>query len=111
MHEARYVYIGANPAAGVPGLYRGLLKFDLQTGESDYFDTGPHHVTHEPVFVPDPAGSAEDDGWLVAYVHDGGRPGTDVYIFDAHRVSDGPTCSMKLPAFSGMTFHGSWVGA
>jgi all-trans-8'-apo-beta-carotenal 15,15'-oxygenase len=111
MHEARYSYIGANHAAGVPGLYRGLLKFDLQTGESDFFDPGPHHVTQEPLFVPDPAGNAEDDGWLIAYVHDGERPGTDVCVFDARRVSDGPICSMKLPAFSGMTFHGSWVGA
>jgi carotenoid cleavage dioxygenase-like enzyme len=34
-----------------------------------------------------------------------------VCIFDARRVSDGPICSMRLPAFSGMTFHGSWVGA
>jgi carotenoid cleavage dioxygenase-like enzyme len=34
-----------------------------------------------------------------------------VCIFDARRVADGPICSIKLPAFSGMTIHVSWVGA
>jgi carotenoid cleavage dioxygenase-like enzyme len=46
-----------------------------------------------------------------ASLPDGGRPGTDVCIFDARRVADGPICSIKLPAFSGMTIHVSWVGA
>ncbi len=111
MHKARYVYIGANWAEGVPGLFRGALKMDLQTGESEYFDLGPGRVAQEPIFVPNPAGSAEDDGWVIGFFHDAARQATMLYVLDARRISEGPLCTMQLPGFAGMTFHGSWVSA
>ena len=84
---------------------------DLQSGESDFFDLGPGQVAQEPIFVPNPAGTAEEDGWVIGFFHDSRRPGTNLYVLDARRISDGPLCVMQLPAFAGMTLHGSWVGA
>ena len=46
------------------------FKYDLQTGEKQVFDHGAGRSAGEPVFVSRPDSSAEDDGWLITFVHD-----------------------------------------
>ena len=76
---------------------------------------GPDKAAHEAVFVPRPASAGgtgeEDDGWLLAFVHDSVTQQTEVPILDARRVADGPVCTLRLRENAGITFHGAWVPA
>ena len=90
---------------------RRTTKIDLRGGATESFDHGPGQVASEPIFVPDPKRApAEDGGWLLAFVHDGRRRGTNVVVLDAQRVPDGPVATLRLPVNAGSTFHGCWVG-
>ena len=111
----RFAYCAANTRAGEGGWFRGVLKLDLESGDTDLFDYGVGKAAHESVFVPRPASAEgsgeEDDGWVVGFVHDGGEAQTEVAILDARRVSDGPVCTLRLRENAGITFHGAWVAA
>jgi carotenoid cleavage dioxygenase-like enzyme len=111
----RYGYFAANTRAGEGGWFRAVLKLDTHTGATDLFDYGENKAAHESIFVPRPESAggtgAEDDGWLMGFVHDGQASQTEVAILDARRVSDGPVCTLKLRENAGITFHGAWVPA
>jgi len=111
----RFGYFAANTRPGEGGWFRGTLKLDLESGETDLFDHGPDKAAHEAVFVPRPASAGgtgeEDDGWLLAFVHDSVTQQTEVPILDARRVADGPICTLRLRENAGITFHGAWVPA
>jgi len=109
-HEQRYSYLAANGKPRTKGMFRGTMKLDTKTAQTDLFDFGEGFVTHEPVFVPSAQGKDEDDGWVVQFVHNNARKATDCAVFDARKIKDGPVCTLKLPANAGMTFHGAWVG-
>lgn len=110
---AKYAFCAANTYPGEGGWFRAVLKLDTETGATEIFDHGENKAAHESVFVPRPASAggtgAEDDGWLVGFVHNGLTSQTEVAIIDARRVSDGPVCTLKLRENAGITFHGSWV--
>src|SRR5262249_58046318 len=48
------------------------LKYDLERGTTEVHHYGSDRATLEPVFVPRTPDSAEDDGWVLSYVYDGG---------------------------------------
>ena len=100
----RYTY----GAAGTHGLLSAISRVDMESGAVASFDFGPGHIVSEPIFVPRPGGTADDDGWLVGTVYNPGRRAGDGVVFDAHCVEDGPVCTMRLPVNTGMSFHGTW---
>lgn len=83
-------------------------RVELDTGRADAWDPGDGLPVSEPVFVPRPAGTAEDDGWLVAHVYDPAREATDAVVLDARDLAAGPLCTVHLPVNAGLTFHGAW---
>ena len=83
------------------------LKHDLQTGDRHVFDHGPGRAAGEPVFVP--RGEAEDDGWLVTYVHDLGEESAEFVVFDAQDFDRGYVARVPLPQRIPYGFHGNWV--
>lgn len=86
----------------------GFMKYDLENDSSEF------HPLHggqgsEPVFVKDPAGSAEDDGWVLSYVY---RPEThtsEVVIVDSRAFDKEPIARIHLPVRVPAGFHGNWV--
>lgn len=96
------------------GLGDGLVpganyKTDYQTGEAVFHDHGPGRGSGEAVFVPDPDGSAEDDGWLMSYVHDENVNGAELVILDARDLGRAPLARVPLPQRVPYGFHGNWV--
>jgi carotenoid cleavage dioxygenase len=85
------------------------VKHDLETGERLVFDHGPGRAAGEPVFVARQDGTAEDDGWLMTYVHDLGRGSTDFVVIDAQDLDRGYVARVPLPQRVPFGFHGSWV--
>lgn len=87
----------------------GIIKHDLEAGSSEVYNEGPQRMFLEPVFVPRDGGSAEDDGWLMAYVYDRERDLSDVVILEAANLQGGPVATVHLPVRVPFGFHGNWV--
>jgi carotenoid cleavage dioxygenase len=99
-------------AGGSGGLRLGnVLRHDLVRGTTDVYDVGPGRAAMEPVFVPRHETAAEDDGWVMVYVHDGGRDACDVEILAAQDLAAGPVATVHLPVRVPFGFHGSWMPA
>lgn len=90
------------------GLGGQIGRIELATGQTDAWDPGQDKLASEPIFVPRPGGSAEDDGWLVAHVYDPARTATDAVVLDARDLAAGPLFTAHLPVNAGVTFHGAW---
>ena len=95
---------GANVNTGT-----SLIKYDLSTGSSSTHDFGPQRVPGEGVFVPAAPNAGEDEGWLLAYVYDGARDGSDLVILDAADFRAKPVATIPLPQRVPFGFHGSWI--
>lgn len=85
-----------------------LVRVDTGSGQARAYDFGPGRWTSEPLFVPRPDGTADDDGWVVATVYDPARRASDAVVLDARRLEDGPLCTVHLPVNTGVSFHGTW---
>jgi carotenoid cleavage dioxygenase-like enzyme len=85
------------------------VKHDLVTGARQVFDHGPGRAAGEPVFVGRPGATAEDDGWLVTFVHDGDTGLAEFAVLDAQDFDQGYVARVLLPQRIPFGFHGNWV--
>jgi carotenoid cleavage dioxygenase len=86
-----------------------LYKHDVHTGRTEVHDFGPSYSAMEPVFVPRSGATAEDDGYVLAYVYDAERNTSDVVILSAQDFAGPPLAVVELPVRVPFGFHGSWV--
>jgi 8'-apo-carotenoid 13,14-cleaving dioxygenase len=103
----RYGYCASPSLADAAGW--PTLKHDLQTGQRWELDHGPGRAAGEPVFVARQGGEAEDDGWLLTFVHDLGEGTTDFVVMDAAELERGYVAKVPLPQRVPFGFHGNWV--
>ncbi len=86
-----------------------LLKHDLATGTIEAHRFPRDATVGEAVFAPSTADAAEDDGYVMAYVHDPERGATDLVILSAQDFAGTPVARVQLPRRVPLGFHGSWV--
>lgn len=87
-----------------------LLRYALDGGAvCQVHDFGAGRVPGEGVFVPARPDAAEDEGYVLAYVYDGERNGSDLVILDAGRFDGPPLATVELPRRVPFGFHGSWI--
>jgi len=105
----RYVYLGAahQPTGNAP--LQALLKLDLETGEEDFYSFAPRGFGGEPIFVPRPGGVDEDDGWVLVLAYNAAEHRSDLAIFDAKKVSQGPMTTLHLSYHIPYGLHGSFT--
>lgn len=72
------------------------------------YNPGPGRWAQEPIFVPNPNGSSEDDGWVLVLVFNSAAKSTELVILDAKEMT--VTGKVKLPFFLPAGLHGSWNG-
>jgi carotenoid cleavage dioxygenase len=107
--EHRFGYLVQNrPAEGTVDL-GGVIKHDFATGRRDVWDPGPTRHGGEWLFVPGDQGTADDEGWLLGYVHDEATATTDLVVLDATAVAAGPVASVRLPQRVPYGFHAAWL--
>lgn len=87
----------------------GGAAADAPPVEAAVWAPGARKFTQEPVFVPRPGGTAEDDGWLLALVYDAEARRSELVILDARRVQDGPVATLRLRHAIPFGLHGSWA--
>lgn len=104
----RFVYaIGAVPQTP-HNLYTAVMRFDTERRESRMHDFAPG-LPGEPVFVPRPGGTDEDDGWVLSVVYQAAEHRSALYVLDGRDLST--VCVAPLPHHVPPGFHGSFVPA
>ncbi len=104
--KSRYGYLAAF-APGLP-VAEGFMKYDLDGDSSEYHGLDGGQGS-EPVFVKDPAGNAEDDGWVLSYVYLPEENRSEVVIIDSRAFDKEPVARIHLPVRVPAGFHGNWV--
>jgi carotenoid cleavage dioxygenase-like enzyme len=86
-----------------------LLKHDLALGTVEAHGFGREATAGEAVFAPSSPDAAEDDGYVMAFVHDPDRGAADLVILAAQDFAGEPVARVHLPARIPLGFHGSWI--
>ena len=106
--RTQYGYTSKMAASSVP-LFEGLIKYDLTSGKSLTHKFGEGRYGGEAVFVPRPNGKAEDEGWLVTFVHDTREDTSQLVVVDAQEMDSEPVARVIIPQRVPYGFHGTWV--
>ncbi len=103
----RYVYLGAahHPTGNAP--LQAILKRDLQTGEEWLYSFAPRGFTGEPIFVANPQGTAEDDGWLLVLAYNAASHLSELVILNAQDLQF--QAKLTLPCHIPYGLHGCWT--
>ena len=88
---------------------QAIKKLDLQSGERLVWSAAPRGFVSEPLMVPRPGSTAEDDGWVLCLVWNGARCASDLVILDAASLAEVAVLELPLAVPHGL--HGSWVPA
>lgn len=107
--RTRWLYMSAMSAADrAMGDFDTVVKYDETTGTRTQWWAGRHGHVGESVFAPDPAGSAEDDGWLLNIVYHDDSDSSDLVVLDARDVAAGPLARVHMPRRVPFGFHANW---
>jgi len=104
------------PFDGPGGRASGLIMnsiahFDFGSAHQSVWWAGPQIIVQEPCFIPRAADAAEGDGYLVAVLDNVVSNYSDLAVFDAQRIGDGPFARAKLPFRLRPAIHGNWADA
>lgn len=91
--------------------FHGVVKYDLESGRAEQFVHGDTAVSGEHVFVPNPEGTDEDDGWLLSMVTDRASEKSALAVLDAREPSAGPVARVHIPRRVPLGFHANWFPA
>ncbi|XP_078428815.1 9-cis-epoxycarotenoid dioxygenase NCED5, chloroplastic-like [Wolffia australiana] len=102
--KPRYAYLAiAEPWPRVSG----IAKVDLLNGEATRFMYGEGRFGGEPCFVP--SGGEEDDGHIIAFMHDEATSTSELLIVSAKEMK--LEASVKLPSRVPYGFHGKFISS
>ena len=88
-----------------------LAVQDWSSGKVQVHDFGQNYMVEEFLFVPKGSGAAEADSWLIGTAINTKLKRTEVHVFDAGHVSDGPVAVWQAGYAWPLGFHGTWAGA
>jgi carotenoid cleavage dioxygenase-like enzyme len=86
-----------------------LGHIDVASGKQTSWWAGPDSIIQEPCFIPRAANSLEGDGYVVALVDNLITNYSDLAVFDAQRIDEGPIARAKLPMRLRSGLHGNWA--
>ncbi|MFT3802611.1 MAG: carotenoid oxygenase family protein [Burkholderiaceae bacterium] len=107
----RHGYFNAAPATEATrgrDARAGLAHIDLRSGVVREWQPPLGDYCGEPVFVERHAQADEGDGWLLSVIWRGAENRSDLAVFDATHVSDGPIAQAHLSHRVPAGFHGNW---
>jgi len=105
--KTRFAYLAlAEPWPKVSG----FAKVDLFTGELRKYIYGDERYGGEPLFLPrSPSSEKEDDGYILAFVHDEKDCKSELQIINAVNLKLEAT--VKLPTRVPYGFHGTFISS
>jgi carotenoid cleavage dioxygenase len=113
--RARYGYVGLrDPRPGESfqvGAFESFARYDLSTGQKTVHQFPAGVTVCEPVFVADPAGKNEEDGFILTFAHDKASEAGSFVILDARNLAGNPLAVVRLPRRVPAGLHASWIPA
>jgi len=103
---ARYAWMAVAERETGNDPLQAIQKLDLHNGERQIWSAAPRGFVSEPLMVPHPGGSAEDDGWVLVLVWNGARCATDLVILAAASLAE--LAVLELPLAIPHGLHGSF---
>jgi carotenoid cleavage dioxygenase len=107
----RHGFYAARQAEEATDHYDLLVHYDFAADRRTTYKVPDGDAFSEPVFVPRSATAAEGDGWLLATIYRDAEKRSDLAIFDATALADGPIAVAELSHRVTMGFHGNWIPA
>lgn len=90
-------------------LFDGLIKYDLDSGNSQTHEYGTDRFGTEAVFAPAQDSKDEEDGWVVVLVQDRRQGSSELKIIDPHDFAGDPVATVKIPTRVPLGFHACWA--
>jgi carotenoid cleavage dioxygenase len=87
--------------------YDALIRYDLERGTQRVRPMGGRK-TGEAIFVPNPSGADELDGWVMSFVYDPQTGRSALVILNAGDFTGEPAAVVHLPGRVPDGNHGSW---
>ncbi|MCB1843184.1 MAG: carotenoid oxygenase family protein, partial [Halioglobus sp.] len=104
----RHAYlVGSKDAAMV---FNRLLHYDRHSGARYTWGDGSY-LLGEPVLAPRGDAAGEGDGYLLNLAYNRSSGLSELLVFDAQGIADGPLARVMMPLRIPAGFHGSWVAA
>jgi carotenoid cleavage dioxygenase len=94
---------------GFFGTRNALAHVDLATGNTESWEAPPEKPVQEPCFIPRSADAAEGDGWIIQAATDATTMLTELNLFEATAIAQGPIATIRLPFRMKPAYHGSWA--
>ncbi|WP_052740802.1 carotenoid oxygenase family protein [Mycobacterium sp. UM_Kg1] len=88
-----------------------VLRVDTETGTEDVYHFGDGAAAGELIFAPRIGGRDESDGYAVTLVHRAGAAETELVVFDAGSLADGPLARVRIPFRIPSGFHCNYYSA
>jgi carotenoid cleavage dioxygenase-like enzyme len=91
------------------GLFMNTLgHVDLETGRTRTWWCGEVSSIQEPAFIPKSAAAPEGVGYIVMLCNRLAEMRSDLLLFDAQRIDNGPIATIYLPLRIRPGLHGNW---
>jgi carotenoid cleavage dioxygenase len=87
----------------------GVAHVDHASGKTTVWSAGEDTSVQEPCFIPKSSKAAEGEGYLIQVATRIKEMRTDVFLFDALRLGEGPFATIRLPLRLRPGYHGSWA--
>jgi carotenoid cleavage dioxygenase len=97
---------GGKSAGGL--MMNTLGHVDHASGQTHTWWAGSTASLQEPAFAPAREGSGEGEGWIVAVCNRLVERRSDLLLFDALAIEEGPVATVKLPVRLRTGLHGNW---
>ncbi|MGE4049324.1 MAG: carotenoid oxygenase family protein [Acetobacteraceae bacterium] len=111
--RAHYGYVGlrdARPGETLQiGAFEAIARYDLRSGIKIVHQFPAGVTVCEPLFVPDPDGKDEQDGFIFTFAHEQGATTGHFMILDARNLDAGPLAKVEIPRRVPAGLHGSWI--
>jgi len=104
-----WVYLAAAHQSEGDAPQQAILKVNVESGEQEIWSFASKGFIGEPVFVPRPGGTQEDDGWVLTLVYDAAHNRSDVAILDGTCISHGAIARLHLKHHIPYGLHGSFA--
>ena len=88
-----------------------LFLKDLETGAEQHWWCGPTSSLQEPCFVPRSNEAPEGDGWIIQVCNRLAEHRSDLLIFEALAIENGPIATINTPIRLRFGLHGNWANA
>jgi len=107
--KCRFLYLGATDTATRNAPLQAVWKVDLETGDRQLWSAAPRGFGGEPVFVPRPGGTAEDDGWVMVMIYNAECDRSELVILDARDLERGAIARLCLKHHIPYGLHGTFT--